>query len=145
MGSSFYDYTIVGTDENGYPVDGQGNSLVFDDSGNLLMKVRSGYAPCVRMDCDISQEHHHEGAEVVYHYNTLPAELHVCPVEGCTVRGTHTHDGVTYLCNGAHCGGVCDGSCATAWNEADTAPTAAPVSSGHHGEGHGNGYHGGHH
>ena len=70
----------------------------------------------------------------------------VCPVEGCTVRGTHTHNGVTYLCNGAHCGGVCDGSCATAWNGADTAPTAAPVSSGHHGESHhGNGYHGGHH
>lgn len=146
MGSSFYDYTIVGTDENGYPVDEQGNSLVFDDSGNLLMKVRSGYAPCIRMDCNISQEHHHEGAEVVYHYNTLPAELHVCPVEGCTVRGTHTHDGVTYLCNGAHCGGVCDGSCAAAWNGADTVPTAAPVSSGHHGDSHhGNGYHGGHH
>lgn len=146
LGSSFYDYTIVGTDENGYPVDGQGNSLVFDDSGNLLMKVRSGYAPCIRMDCNISQEHHHEGAEVVYHYNTLPAEPPVCPVEGCTVRGTHTHDGVTYLCNGAHCGGVCDGSCAAAWNGADTAPTAAPVSSGHHDDSHhGNGYHGGHH
>ncbi len=145
LGSSFYDYTIVGTDENGYPVDEQGNRLIFDDSGKLFMKVRSGYAPCVRMDCDISQEHHHEGAEVVYHYNTLPAELLVCPVEGCTVQGVHYHDGVIYRCNGAHCGGVCDGSCAAAWNGADTAPTNPPVSSGHHGAGHGNGYQGGHH
>lgn len=37
--------------------------------------------------------------------------LAVCPVEGCTIWGAHTHDGVTYRCNGGHSGGVCDGSC----------------------------------
>lgn len=92
--------------------------------------------------CTETRLHCHQGENCIL---VDPAQLPVCPVEGCTVRGTHTHDGVTYLCNGAHCGGVCDGSCAAAWNGADTAPTNPPVSSGHHGAGHGNGYHGGHH
>ncbi len=36
-----------------------------------------------------------------------------CPVEGCTTTGCHDHgDGVAYSCNGAgHSDGVCDGSC----------------------------------
>lgn len=101
---------------------------------------------CTDETCAVSGLHYHENGEVVHCYDASPALLPVCPVEGCTVRGTHTHDGVAYRCNGAHCGGVCDGSCATAWNEADTTPTAAPVSSGHHSDSHhGNGYHGGHH
>lgn len=101
---------------------------------------------CTDEDCNLSGLHYHQqDGEVVYCYDTLPAEIPVCPVEGCTVQGVHYHDGVIYRCNGAHCGGVCDGSCAAAWNGADTAPTNPPVSSGHHGAGHGNGYQGGHH
>ena len=62
--------------------------------------------------------------------------LAVCPVEGCTAWGTHTHDGATYLCSGAHCGGACDGSCAA----------GVPSGGRHHGAGNGNGHHGnGHH
>ena len=61
--------------------------------------------------------------------------LAVCPVEGCTAWGTHTHDGATYLCSGGHCGGVCDGSCAA----------GVPSGGRHHGAGNGNGHHGGHH
>ncbi len=61
--------------------------------------------------------------------------LAVCPVEGCTAWGTHTHDGASYLCSGAHCGGVCDGGCAA----------GVPSGGRHHGAGNGNGHHGGHH
>ena len=53
--------------------------------------------------------------------------LAVCPVEGCTAGGTHTHDGATYLCSGGHCGGVCDGSCAA----------GVPSGGRHHGAGNG--------
>lgn len=78
----------------------------------------------------------------------LPLQIPVCPVEGCTVRGVHYHDGVLYRCNGAHCGGVCDGSCLGAgWNQPDTAPQPGGGyghhGAGHHGTGNGNGYHGG--
>ena len=97
---------------------------------------------CGLEGCAETRLHCHQGENCIL---VDPAQLPVCPVEGCTVQGVHYHDGVIYRCNGAHCGGVCDGSCAAAWNGADTAPTAAPVSSGHHGAGHGNGYHGGHH
>lgn len=97
---------------------------------------------CGLEGCTETRLHCHQGENCIL---VDPAQLPVCPVEGCAVQGVHYHDGVIYRCNGAHCGGVCDGSCAAAWNGADTMPTAAPVSSGHHGEGHGNGYHGGHH
>ena len=97
---------------------------------------------CGLEGCAETRLHCHQGENCIL---VDPAQLPVCPVEGCTVQGVHYHDGVIYRCNGAHCGGVCDGSCAAAWNEADTAPTNPPVSSGHHGAGHGNGYHGGHH
>ena len=66
---SFDDYTIVGMDENGYPVDKQGNSLVFDENGNLFMKVRVGAGTCIKEDCPISEEHHHDNGEVFYHYD----------------------------------------------------------------------------
>ena len=122
--------------ENGYSVDENGYALVYDESGQLFMKAGWGCLPCIRTDCTISQDHYHENGEVVYTYETLPAELPVCPVEGCTAWGTHTHDGATYLCSGAHCGGVCDGSCAA----------GAPSGGRHHGAGNGNGHHGnGHH
>ena len=122
--------------ENGYSVDENGYALVYDESGQLFMKAGWGCLPCIRTDCTISQDHYHENGEVVYTYETLPAELPVCPVEGCTAWGTHTHDGATYLCSGAHCGGVCDGSCAA----------GVPSGGRHHGAGNGNGHHGnGHH
>lgn len=122
--------------ENGYSVDENGYALVYDESGQLFMKAGWGCLPCIRTDCTIAQDHYHENGEVVYTYETLPAELPVCPVEGCTAWGTHTHDGATYLCSGAHCGGVCDGSCAA----------GAPSGGRHHGAGNGNGHHGnGHH
>ncbi len=97
---------------------------------------------CGLEGCAETRLHCHQGENCIL---VDPAQLPVCPVEGCTVQGVHYHDGVIYRCNGAHCGGVCDGSCAAAWNGADTAPTDPPVSSGHHGAGHGNGYQGGHH
>ena len=40
----------------------------------------------------------------------VPAAVTVCPVEGCTTAGRHTHNGVTY-CGANHAGGYCDGSC----------------------------------
>lgn len=93
--------------------------------------------------CTETRLHCHQGENCIL---VDPAQLPVCPVEGCTVQGVHYHDGVIYRCNGAHCGGVCDGSCAAAWNGADTAPTNPPVSGGHHSDSHhGNGYQGGHH
>ncbi len=114
---------------------------------------------CGLEGCTETRLHCHQGENCIL---VDPAQLPVCSVEGCTVWGAHTHDGVIYRCNGAHCGGVCDGSCAAAWNGADTAPIACPPEaidqnfpsrtgcypdeSGRHSESHhGNGYHGGHH
>ena len=67
-----------------------------------------------------------------------------CPVEGCTTPGTHLHGDVCYSCNGAHSGGVCDGSCLVASQPMQSANTTAgqSVSRGHHGGCH-HGY--GHH
>lgn len=73
---------------------------------------------CTDGDCAVSGPHYHQqDGEVVHCYDTLPAEIPVCPVEGCTIWGTHTHDGVTYRCNGGHSGGVCDGSCHNAGDD----------------------------
>lgn len=139
--------------ENGYSVDENGYALVYDESGQLFMKAGWGCLPCIRTDCTIAQDHYHENGEVVYTYETLPAELPVCPVEGCDIPVCHDHDGVTYYCNGtAHSGGVCDGSCRgwslAVWNGADTTPAADPVRANGYPSGnghHGNGHHGGHH
>ena len=120
---------------------------------------------CMDEECTVSGEHWHENGEVIHYYETLPAKIPVCPVEGCTVdylhrhsgpytfmmgpvcpvegcavRGSHDHDGVMYSCNGsAHEGGVCDGSC--------YAYSALPIfvdpvsTGGHHGESHHSGHH----
>lgn len=39
-----------------------------------------------------------------------PAAIAVCPVQGCTLAGRHSHSGVTY-CGYAHESGFCDGKC----------------------------------
>ena len=39
-----------------------------------------------------------------------PAAVAVCPVEGCTIAGRHTHGGTVY-CGYDHESGLCDGSC----------------------------------
>ncbi len=141
LGNDYYDYSMV------------------DSSGTAA----AGAVVCADPACPVSGGHHHEGDTVVHHYNTAPALLDVCPVEGCTVRGAHTHDGVAYRCNGAHCGGVCDGSCNVYFSGGDSAPAGVdspiacppetidqnfpsrtncyPDANGHHSEGH----HGGHH
>ena len=104
---SFDDYTIVGMDENGYPVDEQGNSLVFDDNGNLFMKVRTGYGPCIKEDCSISDQHYHKNGEVIYLYSNDPGLL--CTRENCHETEYHEHDGLTYkpilnICTRDGCG-----------------------------------------
>lgn len=131
--------------------------LTHDPNGT---KDSAGAGICTDESCPVSGEHHHEGDTVVYHYNTQPLEIPVCPVEGCvevmahqhdgrwycfmhpvcaevgcTITGEHVHGGVVYSCNGAHSGGVCDGSCAA----------GVPSGGRHHGAGNGNGHHGGHH
>lgn len=103
---AFDDYTIVGTDENGYPVDEQGRQLIFDDSGELFMKVRQGNSPCIREDCGIAQEHCHKDGEVVYLYTEAGL---LCERPDCRETGVHTHDGLTYkaianVCTRADCG-----------------------------------------
>lgn len=55
----------------------------------------------------LSAQAHHGGGR---HGQTAPAGCQVCPVEGCTAAGRHTHSGVTY-CGYAHESGFCDGSC----------------------------------
>lgn len=95
---------------------------------------------CTDEDCAVSGPHYHQqDGEVVHCYDTLPAEIPVCPVagctkvtahqhdgrwycfvhpvcpvEGCTAAGEHVHDGVVYSCNGAghSVDGGCNGSCA---------------------------------
>ena len=43
--------------------------------------------------------------------NTVqPAAIAVCPVEGCTAAGRHSHGGMVY-CGYDHAGGFCDGNC----------------------------------
>ena len=87
---SFDDYTIVGMDENGYPVDEQGNSLHFDENGNLFMKVRVGAGTCIKEDCPISEEHHHDNGEVFYHYNRYSAPP--APVPSAATSTHHSED-----------------------------------------------------
>ena len=98
----FDNYTITGMDENGYPLDEQGRRLVFDESGNLFMKVSAGYGPCIKEDCAISEAHYHRDGEVVPmpksnaptpafapEVGTAPMRAPYCPV--CTETSLHVH------------------------------------------------------
>ncbi|MDE6281350.1 MAG: hypothetical protein K2M15_06120, partial [Oscillospiraceae bacterium] len=103
----FDDYTIVGMDENGYPVDEQGNSLVFDENGELFMKIKAGYGPCIKEDCPITEAHYHMDGQVVPSpksnaptpvfepdVGTAPMRAPYCPI--CTDTRLHLHvDGQT--------------------------------------------------
>lgn len=41
---------------------------------------------------------------------SVPANVTVCPVDGCTAAGRHWHDGTLY-CGYGHANGYCDGNC----------------------------------
>lgn len=79
---------------------------------------------CVE-ECTETRLHQHANGRTVL----LPT---ACPVEGCTVQGSHHHGDTFYTCNGHHSGGVCDRSC--------LATLPSPVS-GHHSEDHHSSHH----
>ena len=155
--------------ENGYAVDSAGCALVYDENGAVFMRTRTGYLPCIKDDCSISEEHYHEHGEVVctsgvglwrtWENMRLGNIYPVCTVDGCTLTGRHDHNGVTYCGGAGHHGSTCDGTCihyaqqaaangstSTSGSTNTTGTTGTTNTTSHHSESHSSGHHGnGHH
>lgn len=88
------DYTVVEPE-----IDEQGNSIVRDEDGNLVLvgiRTSSGVEfPCKEPGCQVEGAHAHDkdGKVISVHYQ-MPGLL--CTRAGCMANGAHTHEGVSY-------------------------------------------------
>lgn len=98
------DFTVVEPE-----IDEQGNAIVRDENGNMVMvgvQARLPQPPCDDPDCPMAAdgEHYHDENGVgirVQAYYEMPGLM--CTRAGCTANGVHEHRGVTYDACAATC------------------------------------------
>lgn len=89
------DFTVVEPE-----IDGQGNSIVRDENGDIVMVgIRTACGTqslCEEPGCQGTEAHYHDrdGKVVQVHYQ-MPGQL--CTRADCTASGVHEHEGVSYL------------------------------------------------
>ncbi len=88
------DFTVVEPE-----IDGQGNSIVRDENGDIVMvgiRTACGMESlCEEPGCQVTEAHCHDrdGKVVQVHYQ-MPGQL--CTRADCTASGVHEHEGVSY-------------------------------------------------